>query len=90
MSGPVDLASDAGAGADDAFASVVDATAAALGLPLAAAHRPGVIRYFALAASMAAIVDAVELGPHDESAVRFEPVSPPEAADETGDGGDRP
>jgi hypothetical protein len=54
----------------------VDATAALLGLPLAPEHRPGVLGFFALAASMAAVVEAVPLAPHDESAMRFEPVSP--------------
>ncbi|MCZ2497789.1 DUF4089 domain-containing protein [Xylophilus sp. Kf1] len=56
----------------------VDAGAALLGLPLAPAHRPGVLEFFALAAAMAAVVDAVALGPHDDSPMRFEPVSPPE------------
>jgi hypothetical protein len=56
----------------------VDATAAALGLPLAPEHRPGVLRFFGLAASMAALVEAVPLSPHGESALRFEPVSPGE------------
>ncbi|WP_295545077.1 AtzG-like protein [uncultured Pseudacidovorax sp.] len=54
----------------------VDAAAAALDLPLAPEHRPGVLRYFALAADMAALTEAVELAPHDESALRFEPVAP--------------
>lgn len=53
----------------------VDATAAALALPIAAEHRPGVLRYFALAAEMAAVVDAVPLAPHDEPAVSFVPVA---------------
>lgn len=54
----------------------VDAAAALLGLPLAAEHRPGVQGFFALAASMAAVVEAVALTPHDDSPMRFEPVSP--------------
>ena len=54
----------------------VDATAALLGLPLAPGHRPGVLGFFALAASMADVVEAVELTPHDDSPMRFEPVSP--------------
>ena len=58
----------------------VDATAALLGLPLAPEHRPGVLGFFALAASMAAVVDSVELSPHDDSPMRFEPVSPKGAA----------
>jgi hypothetical protein len=47
----------------------VDAAAAALALPLAAEHRPGVLRYFALAAGFAAQLDAVPLTPHDEPVV---------------------
>ncbi|WPB57722.1 DUF4089 domain-containing protein [Xylophilus sp. GOD-11R] len=54
----------------------VDATAELLGLPIAPAHRPGVLGFFALAAAMAEIVEAVPLTPHDESPLRFEPVSP--------------
>ncbi|WP_295542954.1 AtzG-like protein [uncultured Pseudacidovorax sp.] len=54
----------------------VDAAAAALDLPLAPEHRAGVLRYFALAADMAALTEAVDLMPHDESALRFEPVAP--------------
>ena len=42
----------------EAIEVYVDAAAAALELPLAAAHRPGVLRYFALAASMAELVNA--------------------------------
>ncbi|RZL86667.1 MAG: DUF4089 domain-containing protein [Variovorax sp.] len=56
----------------------VDAAAAALGLKLRPDHRPGVLRYFALAAEMAALVEAVPLEPHAESAVVFMPVSPAE------------
>lgn len=56
----------------------VDAAAAALGLNLRPDHRPGVLRFFALAAEMAAVVDAVPLDPHAESAVSFVPVSPKE------------
>ncbi|MDB5849132.1 MAG: hypothetical protein JWP29_2884 [Rhodoferax sp.] len=54
----------------------VDAASSALDLPIAAAHRPGVLRYFALAADMAALVDATELVPHDEAAVHFTPIVP--------------
>jgi len=54
----------------------VDAAAAALDLPIAPEHRPGVLRYFALAADMAALTEAVDLAPHDESALRFDPVAP--------------
>ena len=51
----------------------VDAAAAALQLPIAPEHRPGVLRYFALAASFAEQVEAVPLAPHDEPAVSFVP-----------------
>lgn len=54
----------------------VDAAAAALGLPLSPAHRPGVLRYFALAADFAAVVEGVPLPVHAESAVHFSPVEP--------------
>lgn len=53
----------------------VDAAAAALALPIAPEHRPGVLRYFALAAAFAEQLDAVSLDPHDEPAVSFIPVS---------------
>ena len=49
----------------------VDAAAAALDIPLADEHRPGVLQFFALAAGMADVVDQVALVPHDESAVHF-------------------
>lgn len=55
----------------------VDATAAVLGLPLAPAHRPGVLQYFALAAGMAGQVMDLPLGPEDEPAEVFVPVEPP-------------
>ena len=58
----------------------VDAAAIALGLPLDPEHRPGVLRFFALAAEMAALVEAVPLDAHAESAVVFAPVSPKEEA----------
>jgi Protein of unknown function (DUF4089) len=51
----------------------VDAAAAALDLPLAPEHRPGVLQYFALAAGFAAQLQAVPLSPHDEPAVNFVP-----------------
>lgn len=56
----------------------VDAAAAALDLPLRRDHRPGVLQFFALAEGMAALLEAVPLAPHDESALRFEPISPRE------------
>ena len=52
----------------------VDAAAAALDLPLHPDHRPGVLSYFALAAGFAELLQAVPLGSHDESAMRFVPV----------------
>lgn len=58
----------------------VDAAAVALDLPLDPAHRPGVLRFFALAAEMAALVEAVPLDAHAESAVVFAPVGPQENA----------
>ncbi|MDM0017205.1 DUF4089 domain-containing protein [Variovorax saccharolyticus] len=56
----------------------VDASAAALGLKLRPDHRPGVLRYFALAAEFAALVEAVPLSERDEPALSFAPVSPRE------------
>ncbi len=56
----------------------VQASAVALGLPLSPEYRPGVLRYFGIAAEFAAIVDAVPLAPLAESAVHFTPVEPPE------------
>ena len=55
----------------------VDANAAALGLTLAPEHRPGVLHYFALAASMAEQVAAMDLTNADEPAAVFSPLSPP-------------
>ncbi|MDM0046526.1 DUF4089 domain-containing protein [Variovorax dokdonensis] len=54
----------------------VDASAAALDLRLRPEHRDGVVRYFGLAADLAALLDAVPLAPHVEPAVQFMPVSP--------------
>ena len=54
----------------------VDAAAAVLELPLSAAHRPGVLRYFALAADMAALVDALALTVADDPAEAFVPIAP--------------
>ncbi|HEY2257250.1 MAG TPA: DUF4089 domain-containing protein [Variovorax sp.] len=56
----------------------VDAASTAIGLRLRADHRPGVLRYFALAAEFATLVEAVPLTERDESAVSFAPVSPKE------------
>ena len=58
----------------------VDAAAAALKLPLSAAHRPGVLHYFALAASMAELVAAQPLTIADEPAEVFVPISPKHSA----------
>jgi Protein of unknown function (DUF4089) len=54
----------------------VDAAAAALQLPLAAEHRPGVLHYFALAASMAELVGAHPLAITDDPAEAFVPIAP--------------
>ena len=54
----------------------VDAAAAALDLPLAPAHRPGVLAYFALAAVLADALMAVPLGAGDEPAPTFTPIGP--------------
>ncbi|MDB6000553.1 MAG: hypothetical protein JWP52_2252 [Rhizobacter sp.] len=60
----------------------VDAAALAVGLPLQPEHRPGVIRFFALAAEFAALLDAVPLTPHDDAAVVFAPVDAARTRDE--------
>jgi hypothetical protein len=54
----------------------VDATAALLELPLSAEHRPGVLHYFALAASMAELIAAHPMSVADEPAESFVPISP--------------
>ena len=54
----------------------VDAVAAATGLPLRAEHRPGVLHYFALAASLAELVNGLELTVADEPAEVFTPIAP--------------
>ena len=58
----------------------VDAAAAALRLPLAEVHRPGVLQYFALAASMADVAGAQPLSTDDEPAGVFVPIAPASAA----------
>jgi hypothetical protein len=58
------------------FERCVDAQAALLGLPIAAEHRPGVLRYLQLAAGMAPLVMDFPLAPADESGNVFVPVSP--------------
>lgn len=54
----------------------VDAAAAAVALPLAPEHRPGVLRYFTLAAGLAELVNGLPLGPADEPAGAFLPIEP--------------
>ena len=54
----------------------VDAMAAAMALPLLPEHRPGVLRYFDLAASLAELVMAHPLGVADEPAAAFAPIAP--------------
>ena len=54
----------------------VDATAAALGLPLREEHRPGVLHYFTLAAAMAELLNGLALGVADEPAEVFVPIAP--------------
>ncbi len=53
-----------------------DAIAARIGLPLADAHRPGVRRYFDLAAGMSDQVMGLPLGIEDEPAETFVPIGP--------------
>jgi len=60
-----------------AHETYVDTTAALLGLPIAAEYRDGVIRYFGIAADMAALVMSMPLAPEDESASVFIPVDAP-------------
>ena len=54
----------------------IDAAAATLGLKITDEQRPGVTRFFALAADMAALVNGLPLTPADESGNVFKPVSP--------------
>jgi hypothetical protein len=56
----------------------VDAASVALSLPLSPDHRPGVLRFFALAAEFAAVIEAVPLDVHAEPAVSFVSVGPVE------------
>jgi Protein of unknown function (DUF4089) len=57
----------------DAIECWVDSTAAAIGLKIAAEHRPGVVRYVQLAAGFAEQVMAFELKTTDEAATVFTP-----------------
>jgi Protein of unknown function (DUF4089) len=68
----------------DVVGAFLDASAAALGLRIAPAHRPGVLRYLELATSQARLVMAVPLTPADEAATVFQPV-PPAARDRGAD-----
>ena len=54
----------------------VEAAAAALEVPLAPEHRPGVLSYFALAAGLAELVMALPLGRDDDPAPAFVPIAP--------------
>ncbi len=54
----------------------LDATAAALELPIAPEHRPGVLRYLQLAAAMAERIESLPLDPADEPGSPFRPVEP--------------
>lgn len=60
----------------DPLERYVDAAAAAIGLEIAAAHRPGVLTYMRLAAGLAQQVMDFPLSPADESASVFRPASP--------------
>ncbi len=54
----------------------INAAAATLGLKITAEQRPGVTRFFGLAAEMAELVNGLPLTPADESGQVFRPVSP--------------
>lgn len=60
----------------DDHAAYVDAAAATLGLRIPGECRPGVLRFFGLAASMAEQVMSMPLGTADESGSVFVPVEP--------------
>jgi hypothetical protein len=49
----------------------LDAASAMVDLPIAEAHRPGTMRFLALAAEMAAVLDAVDL---DDGELALAPV----------------
>ncbi len=55
------------------IAAHVDATAATLGLPIPDDLRPGVLRYFGLAAGLAGLVMQHPLAPEEEAAPVFTP-----------------
>ena len=54
----------------------VEQASRAIGLPIAEAYRPGVIRNMALVARMAGLVMGFPLGPADEPAPVFVPAEP--------------
>ncbi len=56
----------------------MDAAATAIGLPIAAEHRPAVLGYLALASGFADTVNAVSLKSNDEPSLAFIPVEPKE------------
>ncbi len=58
----------------------VDAAASAVGLTIDPRHRSAVIFHVQLAASMAARLQGVSLGPEDESGNVFRPVGPQDLA----------
>lgn len=60
----------------NAHETYVDAAARMLGLPIPAAERDAVLRFFTLAASMAELVMTLPLDPADESGSVFVPVAP--------------
>jgi hypothetical protein len=59
----------------------IDAVAGALELPIAPEHREGVVRYFELAAQLAAVVATVPLGVADDPAPVFTPIGPDDLPD---------
>ena len=62
------------------FDAYVTQQSALLGLPIAAEHRPGVLRFVELAAGMADQVMGLPLGPADEAGTVFTPVAPEDLA----------
>jgi len=57
----------------DQVEQYVDAAAAALALPIAPEHRPGVIENFSRLAMLAAVVNEFPLGAEDEPAPVWKP-----------------
>jgi hypothetical protein len=54
----------------------INAAAETLGLKITSEQRPGVTRFFALAADLAALLNGLPLTAADESGQVFRPVSP--------------